>query len=213
MIFIYDILLNFNNDLYEFYEWNKNDIILHIKRIPLIKVNTELIYDLVNKKIKINDSLLNLIYNKTELFNRKNKYIKYSCLLSDGYKVIGILMSDNGEVMKISDLLLDESIETINISNKCNLVNIAYNIIDNKNVDNFLTRKELCIKKYLLKEFNNIYKENNFNKLKYLYFEYFNKTSDDIDIVYEDLIKSLTDINSNHIRIYNLLNMTSNLTN
>ena len=32
MTYIYDIVLNFNNDFYEFYEWDKNDNLTLIKK-------------------------------------------------------------------------------------------------------------------------------------------------------------------------------------
>ena len=33
MNYIYDIYLNLNKNLYDFYEWNKSDNIIHIKKI------------------------------------------------------------------------------------------------------------------------------------------------------------------------------------
>ena len=41
MNYIYDILLNFQNEYYDFFEWNTNDQITHIKKIPIIKVSNE----------------------------------------------------------------------------------------------------------------------------------------------------------------------------
>ena len=38
MNFIYDILLNFNKNFYEFYDWNREDHIDHIKKIPVFKI-------------------------------------------------------------------------------------------------------------------------------------------------------------------------------
>ena len=35
MIYIYDILLNFNTSLIEFFEWEENDLIKYIKKIPI----------------------------------------------------------------------------------------------------------------------------------------------------------------------------------
>ena len=34
MNFIYDIVLNFNKDYYDFFEWNKKDSVINIKKIP-----------------------------------------------------------------------------------------------------------------------------------------------------------------------------------
>ena len=39
MTYIYDILLNFKEELIEFYDWNKNDNIIHIRKIPLLKIS------------------------------------------------------------------------------------------------------------------------------------------------------------------------------
>ena len=39
MNYIYDILVNFKETLYDFYEWNKNDNITHIRKIPLFRIN------------------------------------------------------------------------------------------------------------------------------------------------------------------------------
>ena len=38
MKYIYDILLNYNERLYEFYEWEDNDYFDYVKKIEVIKV-------------------------------------------------------------------------------------------------------------------------------------------------------------------------------
>ena len=58
MIYIYDILLNLNNDFYEFYEWEKNDNIFHIKKIPIFLVDTNFMEDLLKFIFILNLSLL-----------------------------------------------------------------------------------------------------------------------------------------------------------
>ena len=52
MTYIYDIVLNFNNDFYEFYEWDKNDNLTLIKKIPLIKVESDFLDQVFNLKLK-----------------------------------------------------------------------------------------------------------------------------------------------------------------
>ena len=39
MNFIYDIVLNFNKNYYNFFEWNKKDNIISVKKIPLFLVD------------------------------------------------------------------------------------------------------------------------------------------------------------------------------
>ena len=174
MTYIYDILLNFNDEFYEFYEWEKKDNIYHIKKIPVFKVDTLFMENLLENKIEISNDFLNIINNKTEVFEgKKIKLLKYSCLFTDSYKVVGINIEDNS--IKLSDLLLDEALDTLEITKRLQVINISYNIIKEKNISYFETRNELKIKNSLLIEFNNIYKNKDDNKLKYLYFEYFNK--------------------------------------
>ena len=64
MNYIYDILLNFNNQAYDIFEWNKEDKITHIRKIPLIKIKYEDLYNLLNKKIKFSEDFLTKIYQK-----------------------------------------------------------------------------------------------------------------------------------------------------
>ena len=51
MKYVYDILLNFNEKLYEFYEWMDDDYFDYIKRIGIIKVSKDTLIDIkTNKK-------------------------------------------------------------------------------------------------------------------------------------------------------------------
>ena len=215
MTYIYDILLNFNDDFYEFYEWEKGDNIYHIKKVPIIKVESEFIENILSKEIEISKDFLNLIMNKTEVFEGKRiKYLKYCCLFTDGYKVIGVNIVENS--IKLSDMLLDESVDALDIAKRCDFLDIAYNIVGDKNINYFDTRREIKIKNNLISEINSIYKDKNYDKLKYLYFEYFNKNIDDIDTIYNDLINSMDKINNKHYKLYELLKLcnkkTRNLT-
>ena len=159
MTYIYDILLNFNKDFYEFYEWDKNDKIIHVKKISIFKVESKVIEDILFKKIILNNNTTNINKFKTELFgNKKNKYLN-ACLLTDGYKVIAIETNDKLEIENISDLLLDEALDAINISSRLNIITFEYNIVGNKKINNFLTRKELEIKIFLENELKKIKKK------------------------------------------------------
>ena len=67
MIYIYDILLNFNTSLIEFFEWEENDLIKYIKKIPIYKVSDDFLYNLVNNEIKIESNFLNNIKDKNNV--------------------------------------------------------------------------------------------------------------------------------------------------
>ena len=209
MIYIYDIILNFNQEFYEFYEWEKKDNLFLVKKIPLYKVETKVLDDLLTKKIKFDDPIVLEINNKCEVIDhKKTKKIKYAALFTDSYRVVALNLNDKFEISKISDLLLDEAYNILNISKRCNLVFPAYNIIGSNKNEYFLTRNELKIKKYLLTELKKINLEHDKEKLRYLYFEYFNKTpSNDINI-YDELLNSITlDMNKEQLRLYELLKL------
>jgi len=59
MYYYYDILLNFQDDgtLYEFYEWEENDELDFVKKIPLFKVSSSILKDLLNIKLNFQKNL------------------------------------------------------------------------------------------------------------------------------------------------------------
>ena len=169
MNYIYDLLLNFNEKIYEFYDWNKTDKIIHIKKIPIFKISSSKMNIIKNNKICFEDSFLEKIYRKTEEFmNRKNKYIDYACLFTDGVEVIGINVNKKTTYSK---LLIDEESEVINMSLHMTEKNIEIKILENKKIELFKTRKEIEQINETKNIFNKILKENNDEKLKYLYYE------------------------------------------
>ena len=49
MNYVYDILLNFNEIGYYFYDWNGNDNILHIRKIPIFKIDSKTLKKVIHK--------------------------------------------------------------------------------------------------------------------------------------------------------------------
>jgi len=179
MNYIYDLLLNFNEKIYDFYDWNKTDKIIHIKKIPIFKISSSKMNIIKNNKISFEDSFLEKIYRKTEEFmNRKNKYIDYACLFTDGLEVIGININKK---ITYSKLLIDEEAEVINMSLHMNEKNIEIKTIGKKEKELFKTRKEIEQINETKNIFNKILKENNDEKLKYLYYECFDKKTDSVN--------------------------------
>ena len=93
MTYVYDLVLNFNSFLYEFYEWRKDDIIYHIKRINLIKVDSKTYNTILDNIVAFDDDFILSIFNKCEYYNnRVVTNIPYAFLLTDTYRVIGLLL-------------------------------------------------------------------------------------------------------------------------
>ena len=176
MTYIYDVLLNFtnHNEPIEFFEWNKDDILEHIKKIPLIKVSPQILNDFIKYNIQIERDLLNKIQGSTMMY-KKTKDLEYALLLSDSSKVVAFEFNPNGEIISRSSLLLDEEEEIIEESIDEKEEKLVYNKLEKISQNNFLTRTEKKHQKYLLHEIDFLYKENHHEKLQYLYEEIYLK--------------------------------------
>ena len=112
MNYIYDIFGNFFENYYDFYEWNKSDKIIHIKKIPIIKVNKIDYKILLNNKFKINKELLNNIKNKTLLWNnKKDNYL----LITNGSDLFNIKFNNQGISTLRSSLQIEDELDILSI--------------------------------------------------------------------------------------------------
>ena len=186
------------------------DNLEHIKRMPLFKIDPNLFDNILDYDFKVDEEFLNKINNLGEKYtNTSVEKISYSSIFTDGVRAIAIEFSEEGESVYRSRLLLDEEQDVIIISNK--LLEYKLNIIRGRKRINqkFITRLESDIKKLLTIEIKNSYKNGNFDKLKYLYFEFFGKEQDNIDIAYKKLIESIDkEINYNHNKLYEVIKLS-----
>ena len=65
MNYIYDIVLNFNKEYYNFFEWNKRDNIVNVKKIPLFLVNNDTFKMFKYDNVTVSSDLINIIKDKT----------------------------------------------------------------------------------------------------------------------------------------------------
>ena len=196
MNYIYDVFLNFNYKLYDFYEWNKNDNIIHIKKIPLFKINDEVMKCILNNNIKIDKSFLNKIINKTETFGN---IIKYACIFATNECAVGIKI-DKG--ITYSTMLINEEQEVLEYIRFLEEEKFDYVVVSNKE-NSFLTRKEVEIKKYINNKINNLIVKKEYNKLKYIYLECFDRNAD-IDYIVDNILNELDNNSEVYHKIYNL---------
>ena len=210
MTYVYDIVLNFNSDLFEFYEWKNDDIVLHIKRINLILVNSKSYNEILDNIVVFNNDFLISIFNRCEYYTNRNvKTIPYAVLLTDSYRVIAIILDKKGKTIKYSSLLLDEEEEVLETCHNVVETKLKYHIETEKNKNDFQTRDERKIITYIKNDLIQNYQKGDINKLKYLYYEYFNKQSDNIEQIYQDLLFELKKgINKRHYDLYTLIKLS-----
>lgn len=201
MIYIYDILLNLRqmDEGLEFYEWKEDDLIEHIKKVPLFKVSKTLIEDLFTNKLQLDITILPKIRNKAICyFNGETKQIPYLVLLSDGRKCFAIELDNKGNTLYKSSLLLDEEEEVLEMTEELVEMPIGYKKTKIKNNKDQLTRFEKDNQKFLLRELEKI--KDNKEEINYLYEEYFDNNLTSIEDKFNTLKDNIYKGSSNYIK-------------
>lgn len=199
MNYIYNIHLNFNKMYFDFYEWNDNDDIIHIKKIPIIRTNTNTFKTIISHKIKLNQKDLENIEKKTEISNKDYKL--NGLIITDTKNIIALKFDHHGNKTMMSSFSLEDEYNILHNSNKLKEININYKII-RKNNYIFETRQEIDQKEYLLKNISIL----PFDTLKYIYYECFDKEENDHKTMKRNIINQIHQ--NNFIlnnKIYNIL--------
>ena len=158
MSYVYDIFLNFQKEFYDFYDWNSNDEIIHIKKIPIIKINNKDFNIFRNSIVKFSKNFMCKIYNKTEKFSKSKVYnLEYAFLVSNGMETMGLRLNKKGLNTYKSSLLLDEDEDISDMISDLDNSSIDYKIIKNYKEDCFKTRKEKEIQKVIINKLNSLY--------------------------------------------------------
>ena len=198
MNYIYDILLNFNEKYYDFYEWDEN--IIHVKKIPCIKISEDDMKIIFNNKVRIN---LKNILNKTEIFNNKNIN---GCIIYCNLFCMAIRLDKNGIVIERSSLLFEDMEDVLDINNEITKLDIEI-IKEIKN--NYLIKEDNLINEYIIKEIEKLIKNKEYSKLKYIFYECFNTKEDNIEKVINKINRTIKNDFLNYGgKIYNILKLT-----
>ena len=212
MNYIYDVILNFQKEYYDFYEWNKNDNIYHMRKIPIIKINNKQFFEIKNNTIRFDEETLKFFNTKNILAERFKKNsiskIRNTIILGNEYEALAIKLNKNGLINFKSALLPDEQDDVIEILKFQKEFKLNYQIIHNQKTNNFKTRFELENEKFIMNELNKIYNEKNIQKLNYLCLECFNKPEKNINEAYKKLKKEIKKANSNFQKIYEIFKIS-----
>ena len=198
MTYIYDIVLNFHKNYYNFYEWNKTDKIKNIYKIPLYRISDIDIINIINNKIKLNNSTL-------EKFKDIYKFNKKIIILVSNTKItIGLLIDEKGNILKKSSLIFEEETEANNIAKTLMITKLDYKKIKELKHHSIL-RIELEKKNLFIKYIIELQDE---TTLKYLYYEYFNKECNNKEIIKNSLLQELDkDWNIKKTNLYKIINL------
>ena len=161
MNYIYDIVLNFNKEYYSFYEWNRKDNIINVKKIPLFLVDNECFNIMKYDNVYVSKDFINVIRDKTYTYTRSK---------------LGPSLLISNEKEEVLDEIVNNEIYNIPI--------IKHTKVNNDNVTRSIREKRDFLLKYISNEKNDI-------NLKYLYYDYFEKDEDNIKDIKDKLIKEI----------------------
>ncbi len=209
MNYYYDLIINLReNNEYVFYEWLNTDDLLCIKKIPIIKVNSKDMLDILLNQIKIDEDTLLFIQNKTIIDDTLNSKLNYSAIFSDGDYAIMLEFKDNGKVIRRSRLLLEDENNVNEIVMNTKEKKITYDILKKLDFNNEL-RQASSLKNNIRKEINKLYDNKEVIKLKYLFLEWFNYEEQDINKIIKIMNDDLNnELNSIHENIYYLIKLS-----
>ncbi len=180
MTFVYDIYVNFQNICYDFYEWNKKDKIMHVKKIPIFEITEESFGKIIINDNKIDNQSLELIKNKAEIFKKKKKMS--AVLFTNNKDILAVQFQNDGKIIKKSFLLLEEENTILKSIHKIDFLNLELTELEKKKIV-LSTRNEIERTKYLLNHLSHIEKE----ELDYLYFECFGKKETNLKLIEKKL--------------------------
>lgn len=202
MNYIYDIYLNFNQDYFDFYEWSDDDALIHVKKIPLMRISTNHFKKIASSNIEIDNTTLETIKNRTDLYT-KGKNIS-ALILTDAKNAIALRFDNNGISIERSALSLDDEFDILHFSLKINESNFKFKTL-NKISYILATRKELQEQKYLLDHIHKI----SYDILRYMYYDCFNKDEEKKDIIIAALKEEIVNNFFSVHKMYNILNPIS----
>lgn len=210
MNYIYDVLLNFQKDFYEFFEWNRNDEIYHIRKMPLFRVSSSDFNLFRNGVVCFDKEFLDSIFNRCERIKKVSvSSIAYAFLVSDGKDVMALKLNKKGINIFKSGLLIDEADDIADIASDLRERKIGYSVIKKEFCVNFQTRFEIENCKRLIKNLENIYCSGENDKIRYLYLECFNENSSDVHYMYDKLRKEILEFGDNYLKIFDFFKIIS----
>ena len=199
MNYIYDIILNFNEEFYDFYEWKNNDNVINVRKIPVLKVDENTYVSLRNNRVQVSMETIDSLKKNFSLYNEKIEG-NIICLITNGMSAFGVMFNSNGYLIKRSSMLFDEEEEVIDESE--NIKEIKIEFIKNEkqksnNISRIVKEKQKFIKDYISSLDDEL-------TLKYIYYDYFEKEENKNNIKEILLSEINSEWNSKLSKLYDL---------
>ena len=207
MNYYYDIILNFQENNCMFYDWLANDSLDFVKKIPIFQVTTKVLKDLVNNNIVVRENFLESIYNKTKL---KNNTLEYAALFVSKNGAIVLEFNSSGEDILRSFLQVADECNLLEIIYTLPVTKLEYQINKHLEYDGVL-RYEKDIKNFINLEINTLYNNKDWEKIVFLYNEWFLKSQNNVAEMVREMAEKLElGITDQELKIYNLIKLSYN---
>lgn len=195
MNYTYNVTVNFNKSLINFYEWNEKDNITKLNKTLVYEVDMKTYKDILNMNIIVNKSFLDKLATSD-----------YTCIFTTEVDAVCVKFDAMGSIILISKLLLDEEKDILEELTKENKIILNYKKISNKQIQySKFTRNE---KQNIDKILNFLNKEkDNTSLIEYLYYEWFNKmkSNNKYKDLYLGVMKEYCDKHDKLLKIIELL--------
>lgn len=179
MKYYYDIFLNFNEYPINYYEWNNEDKLERVMRIPIFRV--ESIIEFIKYHMKIEMELSPFI-------------------LSDGINAIALELI-NGEVAYLSYLSYEDEACVSEIASNLEITHINYQKGKKRYIP-FELRSEMLIKKILLKQVE----ESSIDLINYIYYDITGHDGKKVEDMRIFLLKDIeNNFNDKYVNLYQKL--------
>lgn len=190
MNYYYDLVLNFDFDhLWHFYEWEKNDLLTYVKKIPLFRVDFDTMKDFLMYHIKMPSDFVSEIAHKTVVANQ-DETLEYAFLMSDAKNSLAVLLNEEGIVIALSSVLIRDDNNINEFMYTLREKNLSYERLNKREIKHELRQKEK-LSQVIQVELATLREEKNINKLKYLYYEWFGHDEEDFTKMYEEMQMAL----------------------
>ena len=207
MNFYYDIVVNFQENNYMFYEWAESDVLEYIKRVPVFQVTTKVLRDLINNNIEVNKEFLDSICNKTKL---KKGFLEYVSLFVSKNGAIVLEFASDGKVIARSGLQVNDECNVMEVIYTLPIFRLEYKVLNRLELNKDL-RLESTIKDFINLEINTLYKNKEWEKIVFLYNEWFLKSNLNVGEMVQEMQNRLKgEITDREFRIYNLIKLSYN---
>ena len=184
------VKLNLLDSYWMFYDWLSSDQIKDYNNVNVYRVSSKILNDFMTNQFKITKGF---------------EFCQKPIIFSDSYSCVAITFDNDGCSLLKSSLLLEDELSLNKEIDELKQISIKYEIINqDERCNNLRINQE--IKQIIIKEIEQMEKNNEIEKIAYFYYEWFKEVSNDYKIMIKKMKQRINSIISDdEIYIYELI--------